>query len=946
MKTPRRHLRPWLLVALLATLASIACSRSSSDAPAPGGGNGGGSGNSNTRLIVIEPGPQAETRALTAFFEAREGDTIQFGPGLFEFGSGLILSNVRGVTLRGAGMDKTFLSFRNSSNKEGIFATHVLGLTIEDLTVEDMPGDGVKISDARHVTLRRVKVRWTNADPEHPNYDASRASWANNGAYAFYPVLAEDVLVEDCVSIGSSDVGFYVGQSQDVVVRRNLAFHNVQGYEFENTDDSEMYENVARDNAGGFLAVDLPGRTRFGDKNRFYRNTIENNNIDNFAPKGTIAAAVPRGTGLIILATDQVEVFDNDIRNNDTLGIVVVSYRLLDSSRDPRFDYYAEGIHIHHNRFANNGKNPQLPNLGPEDLPDPTANPSLLPLLIMLKNFGQTAHIIWDGYTDTRNGDCPAPAGVPTDERGKPQYRAEDEAPDCGAEPNGVPVRYNAYKFDAQGNLKKPANWLCIRENSFNDSGLPTPRFVNFKGTVPNPEKLPGSLSGQDQLLASRDEAPFACELPALPPTVIEPYVPGAGQAAPPSPEEIRRVCEAVKPGEINRAALAYNCPRLEHYGLFSDPQDPRSAPNEGGVPFDLTTPLFSDYALKHRVIFLPPGLAARWQDFESGPNAHLDFPTGTVIAKTFYFVDGEQRQVVETRLLIKRRTADGGVFWAGLPYVWERDEQGRRVARLEIAGTRVAARWDYLDPDPRVVDASGQRRRYQGQTADYAVPQAAQCVTCHAREGLEAGSAPIGPKPRGLNRDYDYGGAIGTRNQLAFWCSSGLISGCPDDFATAPRLTEWNLPGSAGHSPGSGEDLEARARAYLEANCAHCHNPRGVAKSTRLLLDRFILSEGLVTPRPVNRDYGICKSPVASGRGTGDRLYDIVPGDANGSILHFRVGNGDDPAIRMPPVAKSVVHTEGHALIRDWINVLPLPTTEDDNCSGLLGGVLGGLLP
>jgi parallel beta-helix repeat protein len=893
------------------------------------------------RVVRIEPGPDAERQALTAFFEATDGTVIEFAEGFFPFTNGLLLANARGITIRGAGQDKTVLSFAGSANKEGLFATHLEGLFIEDLTVEDMPGDGVKVSDSRFVELRRITVRWTNATPGHANFVESTEAWAVNGAYAFYPVLSADVLIEGSTAIGSSDVGFYVGQSKRVIVRDNLAFHNVQGYEFENTQDSEMHDNIARDNAGGFLAVDLPGRSLYGDRNRFYRNHVFRNNVENFAPKGTIAAAVPRGTGFIVLATDQVEIFDNDIYDNDTLGIVVVGYNLVDSSRDPRMDYYAEGIRIFNNRFANNGKNPQLPNLGPEDLPDPTSNPSLLPLLILLKNFGQTAHIVWDGYTDTLNPDCAYPEGVPANERGKPDYGADDRAPDCGARENGEPIRYNAYKFDGDGNLRLPDMGLCIHDNQFNDTGLPTPEFVNFRGTLPPP--LGGA---QDQPLASRDQAPHRCTLPDLPPTRLGRYQPCAAGPASPDPATVKRLCESGEPGRINRPALDVNCPELAHYGLFSDAADPLSPGLEGGLPYDLTTPLFSDYALKHRVIFLPPGLAARWQDFESGPNAHLDFPTGTVIAKTFYFVDGEQRQVVETRLLIKRRTADGGVFWAGLPYVWERDEQGRRVARLEIAGTRVAARWDYLDPDPRVVDASGQRRRYQGQTADYAVPQAAQCVTCHAREGLEAGSAPIGPKPRGLNRDYDYGGAIGTRNQLAFWCSSGLISGCPDDFATAPRLTEWNLPGSAGHSPGSGEDLEARARAYLEANCAHCHNPRGVAKSTRLLLDRFILSEGLVTPRPVNRDYGICKSPVASGRGTGDRLYDIVPGDANGSILHFRVGNGDDPAIRMPPVAKSVVHTEGHALIRDWINVLPLPTTEDDNCSGLLGGVLGGLLP
>lgn len=896
-------------------------------------GSGGKSDFASGTRTLIEPGPQAQSKALTAFFSAGEGDVIEFGEGVFEFTTGLILSNTRGVTIRGAGMEKTVLSFRNSNNKEGIFATHVEGLNIEDLTVEDMPGDGVKVSDARYVNLRRIKVRWTNADPEHANYDASMASWANNGAYAFYPVLSEDLIVEDCISIGSSDVGFYVGQSQDIIVRRNLAYHNVQGYEFENTDDSEMYENIARDNAGGFLAVDLPGRTRFGDKNRFHKNRIFNNNIPNFAPKGTIAAAVPKGTGLIVLATDRVEIFDNDIHDNDTLGIVIVGYNLVDSSRDPRYDYYAEGTHIHHNRFANNGKNPQPPSLGPDDLPDPTANPSLLPLLIQLKNLGQTAHIVWDGYADTLNEDCPYPEGTAADESGKPQYDADDEASDCGASASGTPLKYNAYKFDAQGELRKPDQWLCVHDNEFADSGLPTPHFVNFGGTIPAPVG-----GAQDQAIASRDEAPHACELPALPETIVEAYRPGAGAIAAPSPAEIERLCNQVTAGAINRAALDVNCPRLDQYGLFGDAQDPRSAPNEGGLPYDLTTPLFSDYALKYRVIFLPPGQPARWRDHGNGPNAHLDFPVGTVIAKTFAFRKGGAENVVETRLLIKRRGATSPV-WVGLPYLWE-TENGRRVAKLAVAGATAAAEWDYDDPDPRVLNAEGQRAHYTGATSNYLIPQAGQCITCHAREDLEGGSAPIGPKPRALNRDYDYGGSLGVRNQLEHWCSSGKLANCPENFLQAERLPEWNVPGSSGTTPGSNEDVEARARAYLEANCAHCHTPKGVAKSTRLSLDQWIITEGVVTPRPVNRDYGICKSPVASGRGTGNRLYDIVPGDAAASILHFRLGNGDDPAIRMPPLARSVVHAEALALIEQWINLLPLSTTEDDNCSGALGGL------
>lgn len=886
------------------------------------------------KLIRIEPGPDAERDALVAFFEAGEGDTIQFGEGFFEFSNGLLMFSSRGVTIRGAGMEKTVLSFANSANKEGIFVSHARGLTIEDLTVEDMPGDGVKVSDSRHVTIRRVKVRWTNADPDHANFDASMESWPINGAYAFYPVLTQDLIVEDSVSIGSSDVGFYVGQSRRVIVRNNLAYNNVQGYEFENTDDSEMHDNIARNNAGGFLAVDLPGRTQYGDKNRFYRNIASDNNIDNFAPKGTIAAAVPRGTGMIVLATDQIEVFDNEFSNNDTLGLVVVGYNLVDSSRDPQFDYYAEGIHIHNNRFANNGSNPQLPNLGPDDLSDPTGNPSLLPLLIMIKNYGQTAHIVWDGYTDTLNPDCAYPAGTPADERGKPQYSPDHPAPGCGTTESGNPIRYNAYKFDQTGELKKPENWLCIHDNTYENALIPVPEFVNFGGTVPAP------VGGeQDQPLASRDKTPHDCSLPNLPQTIVTEYQPGSGGGARPSAAEVLRICESGPANGINWAALPYNCPELKHFGLFENASDPRSAPREGGMPFDVTTPLFSDYASKYRTIFLPPGGQAKFNGQASGPNAHIEFPVGTVISKTFAFRDGDDEAVIETRLLIKRND-NNGPLWQGLPYLWENGVDGTPSASLAVAGATASVSWDYADPNPDVVDELGQTRRYSGSTENYAVPQANQCVSCHAREGLDAGSAPIGPKPRGLNRDYDYGGSIGVRNQLLHWCSTGFMVGCPSDLNTIATLPVWNVPGSAGHDPNSGEDIEARARAYLEANCAHCHNPKGVAKSTRLNLDRWILSEGVVTPRPVNRDYGICKSPVASGRGTGDRLYDIIPGDADGSIMHYRVQNADDPAVRMPPIARSVQHAEGFALIEQWINALPLPTTEDDNCSGAVGGL------
>ncbi|MGH7818482.1 MAG: parallel beta-helix domain-containing protein, partial [Candidatus Binatia bacterium] len=166
----------------------------------------------------IEPGLDAQKQALIAFFDAREGDTIEFGPGQFNFDTGLVMTGKRGITIKGAGRNRTILSFASSTAQDGVSINRVDGITIQDLTIYDAPGNGLRIFRSNFVTIRGVKVAWSNADPESPNYDATMESWAKNGSYAFYPVICRHILIEDSVSIGSSDAGVYVGQSSDILV--------------------------------------------------------------------------------------------------------------------------------------------------------------------------------------------------------------------------------------------------------------------------------------------------------------------------------------------------------------------------------------------------------------------------------------------------------------------------------------------------------------------------------------------------------------------------------------------------------------------------------------------------------------------------------------------------------------------------------------------------------
>lgn len=311
--------------------------------------------------------------------------------------------------------------------------------------------------------------------------------------------------------------------------------------------------------------------------------------------------------------------------------------------------------------------------------------------------------------------------------------------------------------------------------------------------------------------------------------------------------------------------------PTLAAYRLFTDAGG--RSPNAGVTPYALNTPLFSDYALKQRYLYLPPGVKAAYR-----PAGVLDLPVGATLIKTFaYPADfrrpDEKVRLIETRLLIHRTAG-----WVALAYVWN---ENQTEAVLKRAGKRLPV--DYLD--------AGGRPRH----VDYAVPNANQCKECHSSSGE---LTPIGPKARNLNGDYAY--PEGRENQLAHWTRLGLLTGAPSP-ATAPRTAVWT---------DEAEPLDGRARAYLDGNCGHCHNARGAASNSGLFLN---LEESRA---PV---YGVGKRPVAAGRGSGGLLFDIAPGDPDGSIVVHRMAS-TEPGVMMPELGRSTVHEEGLALVRAYI--------------------------
>lgn len=300
--------------------------------------------------------------------------------------------------------------------------------------------------------------------------------------------------------------------------------------------------------------------------------------------------------------------------------------------------------------------------------------------------------------------------------------------------------------------------------------------------------------------------------------------------------------------------------PKLQDFGLLVDGKTPAT----GVVPYHLNTPLFSDYSMKFRFMHLPKGKKAK-----ATGDGLLDFPVGTVLIKSFgYPADmrspDKDLRILETRLLIHRASG-----WVALPYVWNADGT---EATLKRAGQRMDVSWTHLD---------GQKR-----TISYAVPNANQCKGCHV-----SGTAmtPIGPKVRNLDDGH----------QLQALAQAGMLSGKTQAVRPMPV---WDRPESG--------TVASRARAYLDANCGHCHNKAGPADTSGLWLD---------WDQPADTNLGIGKRPTAAGRGSVGLDFAIKPGDPAASYLVARMAS-TEPGIAMPELSRSMTHEEGVALVSQWI--------------------------
>ena len=300
----------------------------------------------NSKEIIIEAGLNAHERLQEAMILMKDGDTLIIDSGNYIFEDSLSL-DVDNVTIKGKGLNETILDFKDQkTGAQGLLVTSDK-VTLEGFSIMDAKGDALKVIGSKGINMINLKTEWTGGPK------------SSNGAYGFYPVESEDVLIDGCIAIGASDAGIYVGQSRNIIVRNSIAQYNVAGIEIENSYYADVYNNLASHNTAGILVFDLPDLPQQGGHHiRVFDNKALDHDTDNFAPEGNIVGEVPRGTGIIIMANSDVEIFNNLISGNGTVNLSIVSYG--DDTDDKNYYPHPKRIQVHNNNYGPSGFDPDL----------------------------------------------------------------------------------------------------------------------------------------------------------------------------------------------------------------------------------------------------------------------------------------------------------------------------------------------------------------------------------------------------------------------------------------------------------------------------------------------------------------------------------------------------------------------------------------------------------
>ncbi|HJS06630.1 MAG TPA: PQQ-dependent sugar dehydrogenase, partial [Pirellulales bacterium] len=344
----------------------------------------------------------------------------------------------------------------------------------------------------------------------------------------------------------------------------------------------------------------------------------------------------------------------------------------------------------------------------------------------------------------------------------------------------------------------------------------------------------------------------------------------------------MRIAYDGVTPGRLPQpggdAQKPLDLPRLlSQTGIFRSLETLEPMP--GAVPYDVNTPLWSDGAMKRRWIILPEG-----RRIETTPDGAWRFPQGTMFVKHFELGSEPTPQAARRRLETRVLVVDGRGLGHGATYRWRED--GSDAELLDEARTETVA--------------YSARQGATSQNAKWSYPSRQDCLVCHT----EAAGFVLGVNPRQLDREFDYGSGVGSKNQLAEWSRLGMFDRPVDRAALSSHVKLAALDDQSA-------SLEHRVRSYLEANCAGCHRPGGVRAEFDARVITPLDKQGLIGGKLVAADLGIDGAKV------------VVPGDRTKSMLYLRMTRREQDAYNMPPLASHLVDEQAADVVGQWIDSL-----------------------
>lgn len=276
----------------------------------------------------------------SAVEKAKPGDTIEVYPGKYQE---LVLIDKDNLKLIGRIQNGEWPTLDGDGKKnDGVIASGS-HFEIANFVIKNFKGNGVTTQGADHVKMHHLIVE-------------------NTGLYGIYPTRGSFITIEDTVTSKIADAGIYVGMCSHTEVRRNEVFNNVAGIEIENSEHVIVEDNYAHNNTGGILAFTLPGLpVKHSDGVIIRRNIVENNNHENFGAPSSTVGSIPPGSGVVVLAGNNVQIENNIIRNNVTGGLILSDMSFIDdmTAPDPEVDPKFRGIKILNNLFFENGQKPQ-----------------------------------------------------------------------------------------------------------------------------------------------------------------------------------------------------------------------------------------------------------------------------------------------------------------------------------------------------------------------------------------------------------------------------------------------------------------------------------------------------------------------------------------------------------------------------------------------------------